>query len=375
MSLSHRRRIRAAVLTGDHALSAVGDFAGGRGRTGSAPLPLFSRPESTKRKNPVRAEGPVTAASPEGVRRAVISIYAKSWNVGPPKTLSHCYYVGNRRNPDYKPRAMPGPVAKRDHPGPCKGRLVVLSCGCGAARKYVWAGGCGRRDCPRCGGGKGRAAAKRVASRFLADRRNLQYTVFTVPVDARSRWDGVDGYKVLKVDLKRLVKAMERVFGLEYAYVRVHPTGDDGRTWHPHINLLWVQKWGRGQGRFSKSSLDSLRRIWGGIVGVDLAVVHTSYRTRRSKRALASFMHTIEYVERSFPGWRWQGLRGRWFRSKRVPAALDLDAPTLYCEICGSELEYRGEPIGFAGEVIVESVRAGYVVPGPALVRGPVRYG
>jgi len=375
--LSHRRRIRAP-LTGEASLSAVGDFRAERGPTGRRPLSFFAPPESSKREKPVGDTVAAMDGGPEGWRPAVISIYAKSCKYTPPKSLSGLYYVAKPPDPLRKCRVFPGPVAERRRPVACHADLVVLRCGCGKSSRLVWSSGCGRRDCPRCGPGKGRSAAKRVAARFLADRRNMQYTVFTVPPAVRDRWQGATGYRRLKEDLRNLVKALESEFGLEYAYCRIHPTGEDGRSWHPHINLLWVQKWG-SVGRFSRRLLSRLREVWADVLGVPDVVVHTSYRHRRTTHAIAAYLHTIEYVERAFPGWRWQGLRGRWFRSKRVPSPVELESPpSLFCAVCGSELEYRGD--SWASDrlwrrEIKEILSAGYLIPADVYSKGPVRYG
>lgn len=269
---------------------------------------------------------------------------------------SASYYLDNRSTFDTPPER--GPVRS------CSPTWITLGCGCGIRRVE---NRCGAEDCDPCSVGKAKSYTARRRGRRLAPRvvhnlhgRALLHTTFTVPKRLRAR-AGNRHWWELRV--KALRRQLREYWGLDWALVSYHPTGDTGggRTFKPHLHVLWTRL--EGNGFLAGDALRVLRWTWGRILGVDdMPVVNHNYVRPEDPAHDAKIWHRVQYVTRSFPGWSsWRGQASRWWGH---PAAKPVVCPHCdavmptgerpdneICPECGCHMgpccEQCGEPLRF----------------------------
>lgn len=161
----------------------------------------------------------------------------------------------------------------------------------------------------------------------------LIYTVLTVP--PRLRLDMADPKRWRKV-LQRLMAYLKEYHGLEYAVERTDPCGEDGTTWHPHANLLWIKK--NGKSWVEEAEVQAIKDRWKRILGehpenpINVYFQYApSSKPRRRK-------HLYSYLGRTWPSWEAElryHLRIKWFGKapKRPDRVKD-----YHCKKCGLEI-------------------------------------
>jgi hypothetical protein len=163
--------------------------------------------------------------------------------------------------------------------------------------------------------------------------RPVIYSVFTVPPSRRE--EAAKG-KVWKRWLRNLIAYLKKEFDLDYAAERSDPCGEDGERWHPHINLAWIRK--SGKGWIPDEQLALIKARWKKIIGIrqsDPISVYTSYT-----KADAKIMFIAKYLGRCWPRWAKSQkylLRVKWFG--RPPKVEKIKGPRL-CKCCGKEEVY-----------------------------------
>ena len=225
----------------------------------------------------------------------------------------------------------------------CHPRYFRQFCECG---KTVHRTGCRKTDCPECADEITARRSIRAFKRFEKGRkgRPVLYTVFTVPPVIRERFSDRNVWsKVVKL----VVRNLKNLYGFEYGLVQSHPISEDHPdTFHPHLNVLWIQKPGH-KAFFEESQLVMMREIWASILDYDKeVVVHHEYTQRRklNKRTgelikeAVQIKHLCNYVTRTFPGYAsWMGSI-RWYGGKAVPKLKD---EIHTCKTCGAVYYYE----------------------------------
>jgi len=95
---------------------------------------------------------------------------------------------------------------------------------------------CGREWCPDCGA-EGSMTHKRRIARWwgkVMQMEQLGYLVITVPRAVRKQ---IQEKKALS-DFRTYVKRKLQRLGYDRGLIRYHWAGEDGVTWHPHLNIL-----------------------------------------------------------------------------------------------------------------------------------------
>ena len=208
----------------------------------------------------------------------------------------------------------------------------VKACGCGAR---VVRDHCDNLDCshPYCEDVNRGRRARDIYQRLEQARngRPVIYTVLTVP-PSRRQDAAVD--KTWRRWIRQLVSYMKKHLQLQYAVERSDPAGEDGETWHPHVNLLWIRL--DGKGFLDPDVLDALKARWKKILKMradDVSNVYTQFSSHDAK-----LRHWASYLGRCWPRWV-EGhkylLRVKWFG--RPPKVEDAGGEHL-CKLCGEEV-------------------------------------
>ena len=190
----------------------------------------------------------------------------------------------------------------------CDPKFIVLQCNCG---RHIVPSSCMQMDCTGCADGIKKRRSSSVFRRLVAptpgkrlraNRRNVLYTVFTVPPDLRPKYRDPKEWQKVRKKAWRIVKEN---FGGLYGVEASHPSGDkDPSTFHPHLNFLWVQR----PGFRPFLEVNELRKKWQNVLGVEVGDVYTRYHSNVRK-----IKHWCNYVCRTFPGnHKWTGPL-RWY--------------------------------------------------------------
>lgn len=200
----------------------------------------------------------------------------------------------------------------------------VAFCGC-QAKAVQW--GCNRSDCRNCEDFVRRRRAMSIRERFEAGRKGkpVIYTILTVPEERRQ---AAANPKTWAAWRRRIVKWMKKNVGFHFGLQRSDPAGDEAPDkWHPHVNLLWVQR----DGFTPFIDVDTLREEWARIIEAPLVNVWTQYSTDDAK-----LRHWYSYMGRPWPDWQnsvRQHLRMNWLGAyPRKPPP-----EKKCCEKCGEK--------------------------------------
>ena len=221
-------------------------------------------------------------------------------------------------------------VVKKD----CGGRWVSVKCLCDNGKhRRLMIGGCMDENCISCGPSINYRRFTRSLKRFKAKNydRPLMYTVFTVPMDLRGKALNIGTWQYWS---KSIIAVMKKEYGLEYALVSYHPTGKNEKIFHPHLNIVWIQK----KGLLHKLDLESLRYFWAKIIKAKdrVVVIYHEWAEQIFRK-----MHIINYVVRPFTGWKWwRGKAVRWYGS--YPRGIEYDTDGWICPVCGEPIEIVG---------------------------------
>lgn len=212
---------------------------------------------------------------------------------------------------------------------------AVRGCGCGvkAVRQH-----CDKRGCSEeyCRGKIRERRARKIKARLDAGRtdgRAVIYTVFTVPPERRG---AAADRKLWKKWIDRLLRYMKKELALDYAVERTDPCGEDGETWHPHVNLLWIRRQGF-RGFIKPEQLADLKAKWASIVYGGKTTkpisVHTAFSTDEAR-----IWHWCRYMGRTWSRWEEEfpyHLRIKWLgRAPKTP----IDVSDSCCPKCAEEI-------------------------------------
>lgn len=208
---------------------------------------------------------------------------------------------------------------------------------CGCALRVAPFGACSRLDCETCRPANALRRARSVKAALLArpDKRPVLYTVFTVPPAGRAQF--VDR-KRWRVAVKSIITYLKRYHGFEYGAECSHPNGDrDPAVFHPHVNLLWVQREGF-KPLFTGEQLAGIRNAWSNAIGGYAPVdIHHQYVKRRERFRI---WHRCKYMTRPFPKWAaWCGGVQWYGRRPKVPD----NSKKNPCGKCGHEFKIVGQ--------------------------------
>jgi len=125
-------------------------------------------------------------------------------------------------------------------------------------------------------------------------RRPANYTVLTVPPELRAAAADASTWR----KWRRLIwKYLKKNHGGLFAVERTDPAGDKAHEkWHPHLNLLWVQR----DGFRPFIDVEALKAEWGRIMGAErLPVAHHAFSD-----VPARLNHWYSYMGRTWPDWQ-----------------------------------------------------------------------
>ncbi|MBA7666431.1 hypothetical protein ES703_74512 [subsurface metagenome] len=189
--------------------------------------------------------------------------------------------------------------AKLNHPfeRDCPSGFITGSCENG--HRFAKELYCGREWCEVCNGTWKRGEqmkpshARRFARWYSKAQQidSMGYFTFTIPEALRAKYR-------TKVSLARLGHQVQEILksrGFKRGLRRWHYFGEQGGTYHPHLNCLV-------DGRFmEKRELRELRREYSKLLGVKLAIADYHYFEKPGEK-----VHAVTYVTRAtFLDWRW----------------------------------------------------------------------
>jgi hypothetical protein len=147
-----------------------------------------------------------------------------------------------------------------------------------------------------------------------------------VPISIRDKYLDPIYWKRVR---KEMWQCLKNTYGAYFGVEISHPIGDEAPTvFHPHLNVLWVQR----DGYKPFIDVTALRTAWAGILGVELADVHTQYTDN-----LYQIRHWTNYVSRTFPGYSWWIGPVRWYGSYPV-----IRKREYICPECGETIRLIG---------------------------------
>ena len=176
-------------------------------------------------------------------------------------------------------------------PGCCQG-FVRGTCGFGD-HTFIKALLCGKEWCPDCGSYDSWSHRRRIARWWssVMQMKKCGYMVVTLPMELREKFkDRKSLNKWRRYWEEKLVRE-----GHKRGLIRYHWCGDDGKTWHPHLNIIVeanyikpanLDRWKLDQGRWFNSQF-----------GIDTSVkvnIHYQYCKNIGNR-----IHALKYITRA----------------------------------------------------------------------------
>jgi hypothetical protein len=148
-----------------------------------------------------------------------------------------------------------------------------------------------------------------------------------------------------KLWLGQLVEYMKAELKLDFAVERSDPAGGEHPDrWHPHINLLWVRK--DGKGYLTPEQLGLLKARWKEIIGVPPEDAISIWTAFAAPQAEARRRHWYSYMGRTWPAWEEKfdyHCRIKWLGKPEKSPEREADPCCPRCEMevavvrCGSE--------------------------------------
>ena len=231
-----------------------------------------------------------SGAAPLILTTGTIEANFASWHVDPYRKPDRQLYLA------WEESSYPGPETAENCGAPFR---AVRGCGC---RMEVIRDHCDRKTCEHnycCDKNRARRA-RDIEDRMEAGRRQraLIYTVLTVPPRLRGKAVKKDFWKKA---IGRLAAYLRKYLDMEYACERSDPAGEDRVKWHPHVNLLWVRR--DGKGYISPEALEALKTRWKRILGEhpeNPVSVWTAFAKDADKKRRR---HWYSYMGRTWPEW------------------------------------------------------------------------
>lgn len=174
----------------------------------------------------------------------------------------------------------------------CPPSWQVAVCDC---RTKLLEAGCNRLDCRRCADFLRRRRSRSIEDRFERGRggKAVVYTILTVPPSKRREAADRDTFGRW---CRRIRKWMKDRLGLLFGVERMDPAGDQQPSlWHPHLNILWVQR----DGFRPFIDVDELRTEWARILNTPQVDVWTQYSDEPGR-----LRHWYSYMGRTWADWR-----------------------------------------------------------------------
>ncbi len=215
----------------------------------------------------------------------------------------------------------------------CGGRWISVKCSCDNGKhRRLKMGGCMRENCVSCSESVNYRRFSKAFKRFKAKdyEQPIMCTNFTIPVELRTKALNIATWRYW---VKCIIGKLKENYGFSWGLVSSHPTGKNKEIFHPHINVLWIQK----RGFRHKLDLIILRADWGNIIKIkkEVVIYHRWVKKEGEK------IHRINYVVRPFPGWKWwRGTSVRWYGE--YPRGINIDPHDWICPDCGEKIEIKG---------------------------------
>lgn len=114
--------------------------------------------------------------------------------------------------------------------------LGFIKGSCAGGHKFAKLLLCGKEWCPDCGADGSMTHKRRVARWWgkVMSMPEMGYMVVTVPKECRASFKN----KVVLSNFRTYLKRKLQRMGYDKGLIRYHWAGDDGYTWHPHLNIL-----------------------------------------------------------------------------------------------------------------------------------------
>lgn len=262
----------------------------------------------------------------------------------------------------------------------CEKNAWFIAGECENGHRFAKEIACGKEWCSVCGE-DGSVAHNRRFARWLPKVQqfsSMGYFVFTMPEELRGRYRDKKALGKLGHKVQELLKG----FGFTRGLRRWHYFGDKSTKYHPHLNCQV------DGGYIPEAKLQSIKKAYASLLGVDLADVNYRYRLSPGK-----MVHTLKYITRAtFRDFDWdielalelRGFRnmvvwgrGQWDNEPswsladlkgEVKAELEgLDIRAIealaekHCPVCGEPIEWsKALPIGLLDMVDKQPLGAGY---------------
>lgn len=223
---------------------------------------------------------------------------------------------------------------------------------------------CGKEWCPDCGA-DGSASHKRRIARWwgkVMSMSEMGYLVVTVPPQVRESFKNKAVLSAFRTYVKRYLQRQ----GYDKGLVRYHWAGEDGHTWHPHLNILVEE------GFLPKKVMVSLKRDLGqyfkrmfpvSLKGKEPKInLWYNYANPESEKFEAHKIHKLKYILRAtltkidvkgnakhkelariLKGFRTTSTWGKWDKDKENTSELaSLEAGKCPHKECRKPLKWQG---------------------------------
>jgi len=265
--------------------------------------------------------------------------YAKSYNPKPDKDYKASFYDSD----DFcvKKFDIPAGLLGKDETPGCFSGFIKGECKNG--HRFAKAILCGKEYCLSCGDNWSWVHQRRYY-RWLPKLRtfdNVGYLVITLPKEVRTFFLDKDKLNEFRRYVIRLMKRN----GYKRGLCRWHWCGDDGATWHPHLNFLFEEMW------IEKDHLVKLRElilakleIMTGRL-IKTMVINYSYSKNRVKHrhwlryvTRATFRKFHEDIYSTIKGYRNNVVWGKWTKEEKQNDVARLEKGK--CPICNTKIDW-----------------------------------
>jgi len=268
-----------------------------------------------------------------------LEVYAKSNNSKADKDYNGGFY-----DPDsfgVKKFEIPAGLLGNDQTPDCFSGFIKGECKNG--HRFAKAILCGKEYCPSCGENWSWVHQRRYY-RWLPKLRTFNkvgYLVITLPMEIRAFF--LDKHKLN--EFRRYVIRLMKRNGYDRGLCRWHWCGEDGATWHPHLNLLFKEVW------IEKEILVKLRELITAklemMTGrlISALVINYSYSRNRLKHkhwlryvTRATFRKFHEDIYKVIKGYRNNVVWGKWTKEEQQNDVSKLEKGK--CPICDTKIKW-----------------------------------
>ena len=250
-------------------------------------------------------------------------------------------YVEKKREPILSVKIPKKLWVEDDTPTCLKGYVGGI---CENGHHFAKAMLCGREYCYACGEKNSWIHQKRYRAwlPYVNSMKSQGQYVVTIPFEHRDYFREKGHLNEFRRYVRRLMKRSGYVRGL----CRWHWCGEDGKTWHPHLNLLFPA------GYIAPEKLEELRGLIAARLSemvktpVNTVVAHYSYTTNRTK-----MRHRLRYVTRAtwhvYDPYINDTVKGytnniKWGKWKHVRVDPVAEEDKMCCPLDGTRIKWRG---------------------------------